>query len=316
VTLGSGRNDGSIGEGDYSPTSGWMITVNHEMLQVGADEFSLRDGDVIRWQFTVQGLGADLGIPGFGFTPLYTHADKTTLIRALFAPNVSTQARQAALDVIINPLATEADVAEALGALQGTQTPPNDVEYVNGWYIVHNPNGQLVNMLLAFIESEAGVPPLNLDPGTTNPIHRANADQKRARLNVVDRLRVTGEMAVADFMHAGNNSAMNQAPGAFSDWNDGPAAGRPILNSIVEMDLSDVTIINGTENIYPVAAFRGLQNISRLRLPAHISLSASMFIRTPNLSTVAFGDSEFVNDVIDFRGFDQLVFTNASTFSS
>jgi len=300
----------------FSSQSGWMFTVNHEMADA-MNEVELTDGDVIRWQFSVQDFGADLGIPSDFGAPLYTHADKTALIRALFASNVTASARQDALNVIINPVASAADVAAALAALQGTQTSPNDVEYVNGWYIVHNPNGQLVDMLLAFVESENGLTPLPPGTGTTNAQLRAELGPVRTRLAVVERLKVTGEMAFGDFLDSrGGNNVMNPVPGAFSDFNDNAAANRPILNGIIEMDLSEVTVINGTGPIYPIAAFRGLQNIRVLRLPSHIGLSASMFIRTPNLSTVAFGDSDFVDDVIDFTGLDELVFTNANTFST
>jgi len=110
---------GWLGEFMFSPTSGWMITVNHKMIDVSAGAWEIFNGDVIRWQFTVYGLGADIGVPSIedAAPPLYDHVDKTNLIRALFNPNANLAARQAALDVIINPLSSEAEVVSALAAL-------------------------------------------------------------------------------------------------------------------------------------------------------------------------------------------------------
>ena len=112
----------------YSASSGWIVTINHVLIDEGVGAFALNDGDVIRWQFSVVGLGADLGVPFFGGEPLYVHSDKTELIRTLFVPGISVDARQAALDVIIAPLATDAEVASALAALtsNGSQLPPDD----------------------------------------------------------------------------------------------------------------------------------------------------------------------------------------------
>ncbi|MDR2486675.1 MAG: DUF4430 domain-containing protein, partial [Clostridiales Family XIII bacterium] len=121
ITISLGTNGNSLlSEFDYSDASGWMITVNHVLLNVGAGSFTLKDGDVVRWQFTVQGYGADIGInSGWGGGALYTHQDKTALVRALFAPGAVAAARQQALDVLIAPLATAGQVADAIAALEG-----------------------------------------------------------------------------------------------------------------------------------------------------------------------------------------------------
>ena len=50
-----------LGEYDYTSTSGWMITVNNLFIPVSSGAWELEDGDVIRWQFTLYGLGADVG---------------------------------------------------------------------------------------------------------------------------------------------------------------------------------------------------------------------------------------------------------------
>lgn len=134
IILEAGRDDGSLGSFDYSPAGGWLNTVNHLMLDVGADDFIVSDSDVIRWQFSVEGWGADLGLDidrGFWTDPLYDHADKTQLIRALFVDGVDSMARQAALDVIIDPLATPEQVAAALEALTSGQNLPGSKDELN-----------------------------------------------------------------------------------------------------------------------------------------------------------------------------------------
>ena len=62
------RDGESLGEFDYAQKSGWMYSVNGAFPNYGASDFTttsgtnpLKDGDVIRWQFTLWGLGADIG---------------------------------------------------------------------------------------------------------------------------------------------------------------------------------------------------------------------------------------------------------------
>ena len=125
ISPGAGSGDGSVGSGDYSPDSGWVVSVDHRMLEVGLDAHTLTDGEVIRWQFSVEGWGADLGLgiaQGFWTDALYTHADKTELFRALAASDAGDE-RQAAIAVAINPLATAQEVADVLEALLSGAEP-------------------------------------------------------------------------------------------------------------------------------------------------------------------------------------------------
>ncbi|MDR1354666.1 MAG: FIVAR domain-containing protein [Propionibacteriaceae bacterium] len=115
-----GNLDTYLGEFDYSEQAGWIYTVNHEMGNQGISEKVLQAEDVVRFQFTLWGFGADLGLESWGAgvaTPYYTHIDKSALIRALFAPGVPVAAKPAALSRIINPLASADEVANALAAL-------------------------------------------------------------------------------------------------------------------------------------------------------------------------------------------------------
>lgn len=71
-----------LSEFDYSDTSGWKYSVNNEFLSVSSSDAYLQDGDVIRWQFSLYGYGADLGSgEEYGIEPLVPLADKSELIR-------------------------------------------------------------------------------------------------------------------------------------------------------------------------------------------------------------------------------------------
>jgi hypothetical protein len=49
-----------LGEFDAGGASGWMITWNNWFINMGASEFQVEDGDIIKCQYTCQ-LGGDLG---------------------------------------------------------------------------------------------------------------------------------------------------------------------------------------------------------------------------------------------------------------
>ena len=59
----------NLGEFHYTSTSGWMYSVNNWFPNVGASDvgvdysgvYNITDGDVIRWQYTLGGYGADIG---------------------------------------------------------------------------------------------------------------------------------------------------------------------------------------------------------------------------------------------------------------
>ena len=53
-----------FGEFDAGQGSGWMITWNGWFINKGASEFHVKDGDVVKWQYTCQ-LGADIGDTSF-----------------------------------------------------------------------------------------------------------------------------------------------------------------------------------------------------------------------------------------------------------
>lgn len=132
-----------LGEFDYYGMAGWMYTVNHVFAPMGAADWYPEDGDVCRWQFTVYGWGADLGVPNdWGGEPLYEGANRDALTAAVgainSAPNKSgllarpgvLEAYGAANAVLTNLTAAQSEVDGALAALENAlnAAPPSVVD--------------------------------------------------------------------------------------------------------------------------------------------------------------------------------------------
>jgi len=326
---------GWLGAFDFSAQSGWMYTHNHVITALGMAETVLRDADVFRWQFSLVGQGADLGAPAPGWsghTPLFYQVDKTALIRALYSDGASAVAVQNALDVIIDPLASEEAVAAALYALTGDDGGnggANADSYAGGWFTVHNPGGELRDRLLALVDEAYGLPPLNLT-GVAN----TDIPMIRTRLQPVQRLRVVGHMDSTDFRPGGATAtifatgllAQNgnfgltiSGPPPFPPGQPDPRITAPaLLASLVELDLAGVTSITnqGAEELtaFPVRAMRGLRNLERVRLPQHFGLSNGIFQFNINLNTLTFGNAPFTYNTLDFRGLNSMVFTGSHQF--
>ncbi|MDR2492061.1 MAG: FIVAR domain-containing protein [Coriobacteriales bacterium] len=123
--------DSWLAEFHYYFMSGWMLTVNNYLINRGTSDWAVEEGAVVRWQYTVKGYGADLGHAdsgGWGEDPYYSQANKDALIRALFAPDATEAAKQAALAVAINPLSTPLEVLQAIDALLAGPQAPEPVD--------------------------------------------------------------------------------------------------------------------------------------------------------------------------------------------
>lgn len=128
--------DGILSEFDYSGNSGWVYTINSWFASYGADQSfpgqEIKDyntqemvtlGDIIRWHFTVYGLGADCGISGNAMAEtmggnLFTQADKSELIFILAAINDyygnlgTDEVYETALAVAAEPQSTAEEIAD------------------------------------------------------------------------------------------------------------------------------------------------------------------------------------------------------------
>jgi hypothetical protein len=132
----AGLDDGYLDAFDKGLGSGWMLTVNNSFPNVGAAEIKLVNGDVVRWQYTSTGYGADIG--GSSSGGLSTLPDKDALTEKVARINAADRqsayglAYTEALDVLRDLDATLEEVSDALAALLaidgGTVTPPDDPE--------------------------------------------------------------------------------------------------------------------------------------------------------------------------------------------
>lgn len=117
---------GELGEFDFTYMSGWMYSVNNVCLNYGADKCKLKDGDVMRWQYSLYGYGADLGFTLMTANPYITPPNKDALTQAVAAANSRgagdsarlSRAYKNAVTVLQEMTATEEQVSQALSDLQ------------------------------------------------------------------------------------------------------------------------------------------------------------------------------------------------------
>ena len=110
-----------LSEKDYnSAQGGWIYWVNHVHMGKSAEYAEMKAGDVIRWQFTVYGMGLDLGAKVQGATPYVTVGDKDALLHAMAVASNHEKAGQAyenAVKVMEKMDATQAEINAATEAL-------------------------------------------------------------------------------------------------------------------------------------------------------------------------------------------------------
>ncbi len=129
------KNDGNtqpnngLGEYSYNSMAGWTISVNGDNNNGNLTPSDIvKNGDVIRYQFSVYGWGADVGLSNYaGMEPLKV-ADKTTLTKELAKinknkavwmnnENVKT-AYENAIKVATKLMATQDEVDEVVAELK------------------------------------------------------------------------------------------------------------------------------------------------------------------------------------------------------
>lgn len=170
-----GNDDDTLGEFDYSDMSGWMITVNHYMIPVGAAAYEVHPGDVIRWQYTLWGFGADLGVAAcgedgtlWGDPPYFTEANKSELLYDVAYINKNkpelkqTEQYQSAMAALLSSETTASDVETCDSALdtitysQSNQEPPENTK-------------ELKSLPMTIEEAVNGVSQYMMD-NVTNPV--------------------------------------------------------------------------------------------------------------------------------------------------
>ncbi|MGI6108768.1 MAG: DUF4430 domain-containing protein [Eubacteriaceae bacterium] len=142
VSLGSREDNDWLGEFDYTSASGWMYCANNTFPGYGCSNYELQNGDVIRWQYTLYGYGADLDADNssWGTAALITTAQKDKLTwrvaeinamedkEAVLATGANQSKYDTAVAVLENMESTQTEVDNALADLNAldTQTVAGD----------------------------------------------------------------------------------------------------------------------------------------------------------------------------------------------
>ncbi|WP_165445434.1 S-layer homology domain-containing protein [Bacilliculturomica massiliensis] len=127
--------DEYLGEFDYTSMSGWMYCIgtaektgDYSFPNVGAADWTLKDGQIMRWQFTLYGYGADLNADNseWGQESIVKAGDKDGLIWEVAELNAAYEktslqaltAYREAMETLERPGASQAEVDQALSVLE------------------------------------------------------------------------------------------------------------------------------------------------------------------------------------------------------
>ena len=142
------KDNNDLFEFDYSDMSGWYYFVNNEASQVGMAGGQAKDGDVVRYQFTLC-YGADLGDSNsFAFTPLkLPNRDDVTrnlaLLKTYANKNVQAQAVYNDAVRIVSDLDSTAEQISAANAAVSRQLSIcQQQDAQNNGAVGSNSNGQ------------------------------------------------------------------------------------------------------------------------------------------------------------------------------
>ena len=116
------KRNGWLGEFDYYRMSGWMYSQNNVFNGYGIAKATPKDGDVLRWQFTLYGYGADLGSRLMS-NPVVVAANKDALTRQIGEINAAANKAE-----ILAKEGMQAAYDHAYALLMDIETPQADVD--------------------------------------------------------------------------------------------------------------------------------------------------------------------------------------------
>ena len=135
---------GTLGEFSYHYQSGWFYFLNNEDPGIGIGQQTVKDGDVIRLQFTLYGLGKDLTGKGYGESEASFLVENKDSITKLMAqvnesekkikenPSV-VKAYKDAADAVAAMLTSKEDLAKAEEALAKAVKDAEEGKITEGW---------------------------------------------------------------------------------------------------------------------------------------------------------------------------------------
>ncbi len=117
-----GNDDSDLGEFDYSNFSGWMYHVNGEEVGYGISAYEPKDGDVLRFQFTMYGYGTDLTGYVYGNSdPVIEICNKDEITKLMAEVNQDREKLMAVPEV-------KAAYDEAVQLVSAVVTPKEDID--------------------------------------------------------------------------------------------------------------------------------------------------------------------------------------------
>lgn len=137
------RTDNVLGAGDYHEMSGWMYFVNNVSADKGPSDWRVSDGEVLRWQFSIYGYGADLNVdnsswggspslvPGLGDKDRLTALVATRRGEKTDGELMKNAAYRDAITALQDPTASQTVLDRVYAALlNGTSTGDNKVPVI------------------------------------------------------------------------------------------------------------------------------------------------------------------------------------------
>ncbi|MEQ2783799.1 DUF4430 domain-containing protein [Blautia hansenii] len=150
----NGDGGDALGEFDYSNYSGWMYHVNGEEVGYGIASYKPKDGDVLRFQFTMYGYGTDLTGRQWGNpNPIIDICNKDEITKLMAEVNADREKKMAVPEVkaaydeavklvsaVITPKEEiDAAAAKLREAVENAQKVPNGwLETSEGWQYYEN----------------------------------------------------------------------------------------------------------------------------------------------------------------------------------
>ncbi|MEG1495854.1 MAG: S-layer homology domain-containing protein [Clostridiales bacterium] len=121
VKLTGRSSENWLGEFDYTCYSGWIYWVNNQAPEVTASNTTLKNGDVMRWQYSLMGQGSDLGKGRGNEVPYIITANKdalTTAVAQCTGDKKASQGYADAISALKNLESTQEAVDNALNKLK------------------------------------------------------------------------------------------------------------------------------------------------------------------------------------------------------
>ncbi|MCL2046760.1 MAG: S-layer homology domain-containing protein [Oscillospiraceae bacterium] len=172
--------------------------------------------------------------------------------------------------------------------------PVDNYDPVTGWFILYNPNGNLLTKLNSLLLN-------NFGSSAISDSNNSHARPYGYTYEEVKKLKIIGTMTEDDFGSAANG--MRYASNGIV-----PCISR--MGSLIELDLSRAVI---PDNTIPDFAFTAFISLEIIRLPVGIIIpSSNVFKACSSLKTLVCGDFPIVDDALDLSNSGNVIISLAT----